>query len=144
MVNVITPLMLAFVLVLSGWPRTKLEEGSSIQTLHDRIVDVLRKVSISQTWRMYAPDPARGHYYMVLETYDRDGTKRVQEESVKVETGWGTSWAWSRTRKDIWLHAIMRGIDKTNRNRTWYMRGVCMREARRGRDARRVSVSRVY
>ena len=69
---------------------------------------------------------------------------RVLEDSDMATNGWGTAWAWRRSRLDIWQHAVTRRIDKVNRNRTWYMRGVCLREARRGYDVQRLEMTRVY
>ena len=40
--------------------------------------------------------------------------------------------------------AVVRRIETSNRNRTWYLRGVCVREARRGYDVRRIEMHRVY
>jgi hypothetical protein len=141
-VNVVVPLALGYVLVLAAVPRERLEGAP--QERHDEIVAAMKLISLSQTWRMYAPDPGRGHFYMRIKAYDADGTVRELEETFMAEHGWGTARAWNRSRLDIWQHAVTRNIDKVNRNRTWYLRGVCMREARRGHDVQRLEMTRVY
>lgn len=141
-INVVVPLVLGTIMIAVGIPRERIPEAQ--QQRRDQLVDKLRTLSLSQNWSMYAPDPARGHFYLELEAHDRDGTVRLLEDSRMASEGWGTAWAWRRTRLDIWQHAVARRIDKVSRNRTWYMRGVCMREARRGYDVRHVEMRRVY
>jgi hypothetical protein len=141
-VNVVVPLALAYVMILAALPSKEL--GPAAKKRHDALVALMRKVSLSQSWSMYAPNPGRGHFYMVLVAHDADGQVRELEDSYMAEHGWGTAWAWRRSRLDIWQHAVTRHIDKVNRNRTWYLRGVCVREARRGYDVRRIEMTRVY
>lgn len=141
-VNTLFPIVLGGWLLLAAVPRDKLH--GEMQASHDRVVEAFRKLSLSQTWRMYAPDPARGHFFMELTAYDADGNARVLEDSYMAEHGWGTAWAWNRTRLDIWQHAVTRRIDTMNRNRTWYLRGVCVREARRGHDVARIEMNSVF
>jgi hypothetical protein len=81
---------------------------------------------------------------MELVAYDADGTRRVLEESQLAEYGWGTAYFWDRTRRDIWAYAIMGNVEKLNRNRTWFVRGVCVREARRGHDVQRIEMAQVF
>lgn len=138
-VNTIVPLVLMSLMLFAAVPREWFAGG--LQAKHDVLIEALRKVSISQRWSMYAPNPSRGHFYLELRAIDADGSVRELEESERVD--WGTSWVWNKDREDIWLHAIARQIEEVNRNRTWYMRGVCVREARRGYDVRRIEVSRV-
>lgn len=138
-VNVIVPLLLMTLMVFSALPRERLP--ARLQPHHDTLMTRLRTLSISQTWSMYAPNPSRGHFYLELRAVDADGTVRELEEQERID--WGTAWVWERDRTDIWLHAIARHIEEVNRNRTWYMRGLCVREARRGYDVRRIEVSRV-
>ena len=142
LVNVVFPAFVGYVIVLGALPRDMLE--AEAQARHDRIVEYMRTVSLSQTWAMYAPNPGRGHFYMTLKALDEDGTERELEESIMARVGWGTARFWRRSRLDIWQHAVTRRIDKANRNRTWYLRGVCLREARRGYQVRRLEMARVY
>ncbi|PRQ05429.1 hypothetical protein ENSA5_02490 [Enhygromyxa salina] len=141
-VNVVFPLALGYALLLAAWPRDELAPPR--QARHDELIKAMRQISLSQAWSMYAPNPGRGHFYMTLTAHDADGSVRELEESYMSEHGWGTAWAWRRSRLDIWQHAVTRKIDKTNRNRTWYLRGVCVREARRGYDVKRLEMKRVY
>jgi hypothetical protein len=141
-VNVVVPLILASLLMLGAVPREQLQGVA--QERHDQLVEAMRQISLSQTWSMYAPDPGRGHFYMRIKAHDADGTVRELDETYMAEHGWGTARAWNRSRADIWQHAVTRRIDKVNRNRTWYLRGVCLREARRGYDVKRLEMSRVY
>jgi hypothetical protein len=141
-VNVFFPLVLGFMMVLAAVPRDDLE--GKLKARHDQLVAAMKLVSLSQTWSMYAPDPGRGHFYMRIKAYDADGTVRELDETYMAEHGWGTARAWNRSRLDIWQHAVTRRIDQVNRNRTWYLRGVCVREARRGHDVKRLEMTRVY
>jgi hypothetical protein len=141
-VNVIFPLLLVVLMLLAAWPSGEL--GPRLRPHHDRLTELMRPLSLSQSWNMYAPDPARGHFYMELIAHDADGTKRVLEESRLVEHGWGTTFFWKRTRMDIWRLTITGHIDEVNRNRTWYLRGVCVREARRGYDVQRLEMTQVF
>ncbi len=139
MINTLVPLLLMAAMIFAAVPREKL--GEAAQARHDRLIDAMRKVSLSQSWSMYAPNPSRGHFYIELEAVDADGTRRMLEENERVD--WGTAWVWTKDREDIWLHTISRKLDEVNRNRTWYLRGVCVREARRGHDVRRIEAVRV-
>lgn len=141
-VNIYLPLLLAYAMLLAAWPGDAL--GPRLRSQHDRLIEWMRPLSLSQSWNMYAPDPARGHYYMELVAVDADGTRRVLEDSYMAEHGWGTSWFWKRTRMEIWRYAITSRIGEADRNRTWYLRGVCAREAARGYDIRRVEMTQVY
>lgn len=140
--NTLVALLLGAWMLYSTIPRDRLPEDQHER--HDELINKMRKLSLSQSWHMYAPNPARGHFYVEVRAYDRDGSVRLLDDSRLAEEGWGTTWAWDRTRKDIWLHTLGRNPRKVNRNRTWYMRGVCMREARRGHEVRRVEMTRVY
>ncbi|PRP99635.1 hypothetical protein [Enhygromyxa salina] len=141
-VNVVVPLALAYLMVLGAVPREHFE--GRMRDQHDKLVAAMKQISLSQTWSMYAPDPGRGHFYMRIRAYDADGTVRELDETFMAEHGWGTARAWNRSRLDIWQHAVTRRIDQVNRNRTWYLRGVCLREARRGYDVQRLEMTRVY
>lgn len=140
--NVVFAGALMAALVFAAIPKKQLPER--LHARRDKLSDKMRKLSISQTWKMYAPDPSRGHFYMELIAHDEDGTRRVLEESRNVEAGWDTAWSWKRTRRDIWEHTATRRIGQVNRNRTWYLRAVCLREHRRGYDVRRIEMNRVY
>lgn len=141
-VNVIVPLLLGAVMLLAAFPGAKL--GPRLRAGHDRLVELMRPLSLSQSWSMYAPDPGRGHFYMQLVAHDADGTVRVLEDSELAEHGWGTTFFWDRTRMEIWRHTVSGRVDEANRNRTWYLRGVCVREARRGYDVQRVEMTQVF
>ncbi|MFO0633377.1 MAG: hypothetical protein U0168_11045 [Nannocystaceae bacterium] len=54
-------------------------------------------------------------------------------ESDDLQTAWGTTWAWHKRRVDIWRYYANFNPDKRNDNRTWYLRAVCVREARTSR-----------
>lgn len=141
-VNVIVPMVLGAVMVLAALPGAKL--GPRLRSGHDRLVELMRPLSLSQSWSMYAPDPGRGQFYMQLVAHDADGTVRVLEDSELAEHGWGTTFFWDRTRMEIWRHTVSGRVDEANRNRTWYLRGVCVREARRGYDVQRVEMTQVF
>lgn len=138
-VNTLIPVVLIAGMLFAAIPGAWFGEAGKAR--HDRMIDAMRKLSLSQSWSMYAPNPARGHFYLELQALDADGTVRVLEEAERVD--WGTAWVWTKDRQDIWLHAVSRQADEINRNRTWYLRGVCLREARRGYDVRRIEANRV-
>ena len=101
------------------------------------MVDDDFSTSRSDRHRQGAPDPARGHYYMEVVAYDSNGQPRVLEDSHLAEHGWGTASFWTRSREDIWRYTISDRVGEVDRNRTWYLRGVCAREVGRGEDAQR-------
>jgi hypothetical protein len=142
MINVEFPLLLGLAMVLAALPSDEL--GPRLRSAHDRLIGGMRQLSLSQSWSMYAPDPGRGHYFMELVAHDVDGTVRVLEDSELAEHGWGTSFFWDRTRMEIWRHTVTGRLDEVNRNRTWYLRGVCVREARRGYDIQRIEMTQVF
>ncbi len=107
------------------------------------VARALLLVSIKQSWAMYAPDPQRAHTYMELEALYPDGSTAPLEESVDVERGWGTTWAWRKTRMDIWRFYANFHPARRNDNRTWYLRLVCVREARRGEPPRKITMHQV-
>ncbi len=96
------------------------------------IARVLLQVSVKEVWGMYAPDPQRAQTYMELVAEYRDGRVAGLEENDELANGWGTHWAWDKTRMSIWRHYANYHPDSRNDNRTWYLRMVCVREARRG------------
>jgi hypothetical protein len=141
-VNLMVPTLLAGLMVFAAVPRDELPER--LKSPRERLSKVMRSLSLSQTWNMYAPDPQTGHFFMQLYAHDADGQTRTLEESWDAEHGWGTVWAWQRDRKHIWQLAVGRHVTEVNRNRTWYLRGVCVREARLGHAIRRVEMYRVF
>ncbi len=141
-VNLCFPLVVAAILVFAAFPTDALPEP--LQGPRKQLGARMKALSLSQSWNMYAPDPAKGHYYMELYAHDADGTVRKLDDSHNAEHGWGTVWAWKRDRLDIWHLGVGRRVDKVNRNRTWYLRGVCLREARAGHEVRHVEMVRVY
>jgi hypothetical protein len=140
-VNVLTPLLLAALMLLATWPSDEL--GERLRPRHDQLIELMRPLSLSQSWSMYAPDPGRGHHLMELVAHDADGTVRVLDDSDPANA-WGTAFFWQRTRKDIWTYTVSGRVDEANRNRTWYLRGVCVREARRGYDVQRIEMTQVF
>lgn len=135
--NVVVSACLFGLLVFAAIPKAKLPEH--LHPRRDRLSEVMRALSLSQSWNMYAPDPSRGHHTMELVAVDRDGTER-RLRSRGDANAWATAWAWQRTRRDIWQFVIMRRPTGTSRNRTWFLRGVCLREHRRGHDVARLEV----
>lgn len=92
-----------------------------------------RKLSFVQSWKMYAPNPQRAQSYMNLRAYYADGSEGDLEETVQERGGWGTHFAWDKTRVDIWRHYANFHPKRASEHRTWYLRSVCVREARRGK-----------
>lgn len=106
--------------------------GSIAGPLPQTIGSLARTVSFQQRWGMYAPNPQRAQVYMDLTAVYADGRKEELEETIDTREGWGTHWFWDKNRVDIWRFYANYHPDKRNDNRTWYLRGVCVREARRG------------
>ena len=102
-----------------------------------------RQVSVKQQWRMYAPNPSRSQTYMNLTAVYGDDTRVELEETVQERGGWGTHWLWDKTRADIWRYYANFNPKKRNINRTWYLKGVCVREARRGPIPDKISMEHV-
>jgi hypothetical protein len=107
------------------------------------VAKALLQISIKQTWGMYAPDPQRAQTYMELEALYDDGTTAMLAESADVEHGWGTTWAWRKTRMDIWKFYANFHPERRNDHRTWYLRSVCVREARTGHVPRKITMHHV-
>jgi len=97
-------------------------------------------VGVKQSWGMYAPDPQRSQSYMELWAHYDDGTSEPLEENADLEHGWGTTWAWKKRRLDIWKYYANFSPNKRNDHRTWYLRMVCVREARKGRVPQKITM----
>ena len=108
---------------LPDWIRGELGKKLSVLEL---------KISIKQSWAMYAPNPQRAQLEMQLHADYPDGSERQLVESELEKRAWGTHWVWDKTRVDIWRQYANFHPDKRNKNRIWYLKGVCVREARRG------------
>ncbi|MEM9458597.1 MAG: hypothetical protein AAGF11_30760 [Myxococcota bacterium] len=123
-------LVLGVVIIGLNIPRKHLGEelGHAVSFLAGR----LRQVSFVQSWKMYAPNPQRAQVYMNLTAHYDDGSERALFETKQERYGWGTNYAWNKTREDIWRHYANFNPKRNNENRTWYLRGVCVREARTG------------
>ncbi len=91
--------------------------------------DLLRRISVQQTWSMYAPDPQRAFSYLALHAEMPDGSRVALEEAIQARHGWGAIWDWHKRRSDIWRALLATG-NKPTANRSWYMRAVCVREER--------------
>lgn len=103
----------------------------------------LRRVSFVQSWRMYAPNPQRAQTYMNLTAHYEDGSTAELWETHQERHGWGTVWAWDKTREDIWRHYANFHPKRANEHRTWYLRAVCVREARTGRMPDKIVMEQV-
>lgn len=148
------PLLIAGLLVLVATPAKKMPEGSGVRELREHIAkNYFMPMGLSQQWGMYAPDPARSMSYVHLTAESKgarvfpvrksdpqpepgsapEGTWQL-DEARWAEQDWGVKWFWHKSRADIWRYRLaMSKHDTPNRNRSWYMRGVCVREAREGR-----------
>lgn len=132
-----TALPLALALLIAG-PGLHLFEWSSL------LAQWQRPISVSQTWRMYAPDPQRAHTYLAVYAEFEDGRREALVEAEQAARGWGTTWAGRKTRADIWRFYAVLNPSKPNNNRTWYLRSVCVREAlAREQPPRKIVAERV-
>lgn len=124
--HVLYVLALATIVVVPNLPREHFGD------LPGSLAGKLRPLSFVQSWRMYAPHPQLAQVYMNLTAVYDDGTERELEETVDEAHGWGSHWAWDKTRIDIFRHYANFHPTRSNAHRTWYLKGVCVREARRG------------
>ncbi len=119
-------LALAALIVVPALP------GSWQTELTKDVIGWTKKVSLSQHWSMYAPNPQRGIAYLNIRGRHLDGHEEPLEEAGRAEAGWGTVWGWEKRRRDIW--AFYAGVSKKkggNLRRTWFVKSICIREARR-------------
>jgi hypothetical protein len=121
----------------SDWPSERVGAWNS------KLAGWLRQVSLVQSWRMYAPNPQRAQAYMNLTAHYEDGSTEVLWETEQERGGWHTVWAWDKTREDIWRHYANFHPKSANEHRTWYLRAVCVREARRGRVPEKIVMEQV-
>lgn len=135
--HALVPTLLAVAVVAPALPSKHFGELPGV------VAKGLLLVSIKQTWGMYAPDPQRAQTYMDLEALYDDGSTTQLAESDDLETGWGTTWAWRKTRMDIWKFYANFNPEKRNDHRTWYLRLVCVREARTGLTPRKITMHQV-
>jgi hypothetical protein len=152
-VNVVVPLVLGTLMLILAVPAEYLgplgdkdrctnEEGRySCKSL---LIQVARRISVSEMWGMYAPGPQRAHSYMLLTAIEPDGTERALEENEVETEGWGTTWVWEKNRIHILHHAVgYFRANKPSRNRTWFLRGICVREYRAGYEPIRIRMDRI-
>ncbi len=135
--RVLGVLALAGIIVVPNLPARWMGEWSST------LAGWLRHVSFVQSWRMYAPNPQRSQTYMNLTAHYDDGSTAPLWETEHERGGWGTVWAWNKTREDIWRYYANFHPKSVNEHRTWYLRGVCVREARTGRMPDKIVMEQV-
>ncbi|MDC0715390.1 hypothetical protein [Nannocystis bainbridge] len=136
--NTLLPLALVVLIVGPSLPKAALGEVPS------KLAQWQKKISVVQTWNMYAPDPTRAHTYLAVYAEFEDGRRVALPEAAQASAGWGTTWAWQKTRVDIWRYYAVLNPDKPNNNRTWYLRSLCVREALAGAEPpRRIVAERV-
>jgi hypothetical protein len=103
-----------------------------------------RKISVLQTWNMYAPDPTRAHTYLSVRAELADGSSVKLDEALQADAGWGGIWDWQKRRTDIWRFYAALRPEEANANRTWYLRALCVREDRaRGEAPVRIVAEKV-
>jgi hypothetical protein len=112
-------------------------------TLGTKLSGLEHQLSFKQGWQMYAPDPQRAQLEMNLTAVFADGSERRLEETAAEKYAWGTHWFWNKTRVDIWRQYANFHPDRRNENRTWYLKGVCVREARVGEIPQRIVMYQV-
>lgn len=137
LLHALVPIAMAAFIVLPALP------ADTLGPLPRLLGRALLVIGVKQSWGMYAPDPQRSHHYMELVAHYDDGTTALLEESADVEHGWGTVWAWQKTRLDIWKFYANFNANKRNDHRLWYLRMVCVREARTGRTPQKITMHHV-
>ncbi len=129
MVHALLALALAAFIVIPALPREQSHAWFGKERM-DSLARSMRTVSLSQRWIMYSPNPSRWITLLALSEYRADGTRVPLVEYEKAETGWRTHWWWTKSRRDIWQYYAAIRRKKPNPNRTWFLKGVCVREAR--------------
>ncbi|MBA3546335.1 MAG: hypothetical protein H0T76_07630 [Nannocystis sp.] len=105
--------------------------------------ELLKRISIQQSWRMYTPDAQRAQSYVSVRAELEDGSVVPLEEAIEAEAGWGSILDWQKRRIHIWRGYAAMG-DRSNSNRNWYLRSLCVREDRaRGAAPVKVIAERV-
>ena len=135
-INVVIPLVLAMVLI---FPAVQFKGKGKLKGAQTRLVGALRTISVQQSWRMYAPNPSRSHTMPYVVGVDAHGEEYPLEESIRSDQETGRVWLWKRRRIDFWRFQVAAfRPTKPNRNRSWYLRGVCVRESRKDNPPRLV------
>jgi hypothetical protein len=129
-------LVLAVVVAMIGGatpsPWVRATFGARIGDAHDRLTAALRTISATQRWAMYAPNPPRSQAYLRLTAIWSDGaTLALEESAIANDSGWTRHFVWHKTLADVWRHYATMHPRQPNEHRTWYLRAVCVREARR-------------
>jgi len=107
--------------------------------LSRNVIAWTKKVSMSQRWAMYAPNPQRGLAYLSVRGRHLDGHEEPLPEALAADQGWGTNWAWNKRRSDIWgFYAAISKQKGGNLRRTWFVKSLCVREARLHEDPARI------
>lgn len=136
-VHLVWALALGCIVLLPNLPSERFGE------LPGTVAGWLRPVSFVQSWRMYAPDPQRSQTYMNLTAHYPGGREVELEETIQEKDGWTVTWAGQKTRVDIWRHYANFHGSGRNDNRTWYLRAVCVREARKGEVPTKITMTQV-
>jgi hypothetical protein len=127
-IHALAALTLAASIIVLALPRGT--GGSTLQELRAWLGHKVRKIGLSQRWVMYSPNPSRSIRLLALTEYRADGTRVRLPEYETADTGWGTHWWWTQSRRDIWQFYTTLRPKKSNPNRVWYLKGVCVREDR--------------
>lgn len=127
--SVASVLALAAVIVIPSLPSGIF--GRRFDLVSNTIAYGLRKIGVIERWAMYAPNPYLAHHYMNLTAHFRDGRTEDLEENELERDGWDTRRQWEWTREDLWRFYVLAHPEREDRYRSWYLRGVCIREARR-------------
>jgi len=135
--------VLALGLLLIGLNVPSKYLGETVGSWSSFIGGRLRSLSFVQSWKMYAPNPQRAQTYMNLTAYYEDGSSKPLWETHHERAGWRTNFAWTKTREDIWRHYANFHPKRANDHRKWYLRGVCVREARTGQTPDKIVMEHV-
>ncbi|MCB9566588.1 MAG: hypothetical protein H6710_05140 [Myxococcales bacterium] len=95
-----------------------------------------RKISVSQRWQMYAPDAQHSLAYVSIRGRFADGREEPLLEALEADEGWGAgNWWWTKDRAGFWrFYAAVSRKKGSAPIRTWYVKSLCVREARRSDD----------
>ena len=141
--GVTTPLVLAVAFIIV--PSVPSARWGALKPVVTPWFGLLRKISFSQSWRMYTPDANLSYTRAVVTGITRDRSPVVlrgpEDPTTPPVRG---VFFWNRSRDDFWTYqAAHVGASRRSANRLWFLRGWCVRAARMGLDLRAISMTRV-
>ena len=139
--DVVTPLLVGAALVVA--PAVPRAHWGALEPAVAPWFDALKRLSFSQSWRMYSPDANRSYTEAVVWATQKDGARVLLQGDPEAAPP-GSVFFWNRTRRDFWgYRAVHTRPDRPHAHRLWWLRARCVDAARQGLDLREVELERV-